>query len=147
MADDNQFGMQELASARYMVHADESIGSAVEATEACAAAPATGIENTFRWVTTLVILMLMGTVGGLCWQKRASIASSFGELKKRNSAVDVLLWAGGSKKTFKEGFSDMLNRSQRDSAFPIDQKKPAFKTEFDNVDFQNLSQSWNGGKR
>jgi hypothetical protein len=99
-----------------------------------------------RWLTPLVIVMLVAAGGGLYWLNRASIASTAGEFNNRRSAVDLLLWASGSKKTFSQGLSDTLKRAQRDSAFPIDQK-PAFKTEFENVDFQNLSQSWNGGKR
>ena len=88
--------------------------------------------------------MIVAAAGGLYWQNRASIASTAGELKNRHSVVDLLLWASGSKKTFNQALGDSLERAQRDSAFQFDQTKPAFKTEFDNVDFQNRTQSWNG---
>jgi len=88
--------------------------------------------------------MLIAAVGGLYWQNRASLASTAGELKKRRCAVDLLLWASGSKQTFNGALSDSLKRAQRDAAFQFDQMKPAFKTEFEGVDFQNLSEVWNG---
>jgi hypothetical protein len=146
MADERQFGVQELASARYLVQAEEIAEPEVEAPVGRVRPRRSGLENTMHWLTPLVIFMLVAAGGGIYWQNRASIASTAGELKNRRSAVDLLLWASGSKKTFQQGLSDTLKRAQRDSAFPIDQK-PAFKTEFENVDFQNLSQSWNGGKR
>jgi hypothetical protein len=89
-----------------------------------------------RWLTPLVIVMLVAAGGGIYWQNRASISSTAGELKNRRSAVDLLLWASGSKKTFQQGLTDTLKRAQRDSAFPSDQMKPAFKTEFENVTFR-----------
>jgi len=93
---------------------------------------------------TTLVLMLVGAAGGLYWQNRASIASTAGELKNRRSAVDLLLWAGGSKKTFNQVLRDRLDQAQRDSAYQFDHAKPAFKSEFENVDFSNLSNSWNG---
>jgi hypothetical protein len=147
MADERPFGMQGLASAKYLFGTDESAEPGVDVPARGARPPRSGVENTMRWFTAFVILMLVGAAGGLCWQNRASIAARVGDLKNRRSAVDVLLWASGSKKTFNEALSDRLNRAQRDTALQFDQAKPAFKTEFDHVDFQNLSQSWNGGKR
>jgi hypothetical protein len=145
MADERQFGVQELASVRYLIEAEEIAEPEVDV-PAVRVRQRSGLENAVRWLTPLVIIMLVAAGGGIYWQNRASIASTAGELKNRRSAVDLLLWVGGSKKTFSQGLSDTLKRAQRDSAFPIDQK-PTFKTEFENVDFQNLSQSWNGGKR
>jgi hypothetical protein len=147
MADERQFGVQELASARYLVQSEECIERDVELPAGRVRPQRSGLENAVRWLTPLVLVMLVATAGGIYWQNRASISSTAGELKNRRSAVDLLLWASGSKKTFSQGVSDTLKRAQRDSAFPSDQMKPAFKTEFDNVDFSNLSQSWNGGKR
>ena len=145
MGDERSFGVQELASARYLVQAEESAEPEVEVPVGRARArQRSGLENLMRWLTPFVILMLVAAGGGIYWQNRAAIASKAGDLKGRRSAVDLLLWAGGSKKTFKQGITDALKRAQRDSAFPIDQK-PAFKTEFENVDFSNLSNSWNGG--
>jgi len=145
MGDERSFGVQELDSARYLAQAEESAEPEVELPVGRARArQRSGLENVMRWLTPLVIVMLVAAGGGIYWQNRAAIASKAGELKGRRSAVDLLLWAGGSKKTFKQGITDALKRAQRDSAFPIDQK-PAFKTEFENVDFSNLSNSWNGG--
>jgi hypothetical protein len=146
MADERSFGVQELASARYLVQTEECAEAEVDVPARRVQPQRSGLENAVRWLTPLVIVMLVVAGGGIYWQHRASIASTAGELKNRRSAIDLLLWASGSKKTFQQGLTDTLKRAQRDSAFPTDQK-PAFKTEFDNVDFSNLSQSWNGGKR
>ena len=88
--------------------------------------------------------MMVAAAGGLYWQNRTAIASKAGDLKGRRSIVDVLLWAGGSKKTFNQVLKDRLDQAQRDSAYQFDHAKPAFKSEFENVDFSNLSNSWNG---
>src|SRR6478735_3361597 len=144
MGDERSFGVQELASARYLVQTEECAEPDARVPAGRVRPQRSGLENAVRWLTPLVIVMLVAAGGGIYWQNRASIASKAGELKGRRSAVDLLLWAGGSKKTFKQGITDALKRAQRDSAFPIDQK-PAFKTEFENVDFSNLSNSWNGG--
>jgi hypothetical protein len=140
MADDRPFGIQELASAKYLVQAEESAEAEVDVPAGCVRPGRSGLENTVRWLAPLVIVMLVGAAGGLYWQNRASIAS---ELKTRRCVVDWVLWAGGSKKTFNQALSDKIKRAERDSAFQFD-SKPAFKTEFENDDFQNLSQTWNG---
>jgi hypothetical protein len=147
MGDERSFGVQELASARYLVEAEESAEAEVEVPAGRVRPRRSGLENVVRWLTPVVIVMLVTAGGGLYWFNCASIASTAVEFKNRRSGVDMLLWASGSKKTFNQGLGDTLKRAQRDSAFPNDQMKPAFKTEFDNVDFSNLSQSWNGGKR
>lgn len=147
MADERPFGIQELASAKYFVQFEESAEGEIDGPVGCVRPRRSGLENTVRWLTPLVIFMLVAAAGGLYWQNHASIASSVGELKQRYCVVDWLLWAGGSKKTFNQALSDKIKRAERDSAYQFDPTKPAFKTEFENVDFQNLSQSWNGGKR
>jgi hypothetical protein len=144
MVDERQFRTQELTSAKYLVQAEESAEPEVEAPARRVQPRRSGLENAVRWLTPLVVIMLVAAAGGLYWQNRASIASTAGELKKRRCVVDLLLWASGSKKTFNQALSDKIKSAQRDSAFQFDQTKPAFKTEFDNVDFQNLSESWNG---
>lgn len=144
MADDCHLFTQELSSAKYLVDAD--VEEPMEPVFAEPAAPPrrSGLEQTIRWLTPLVVVMLVTAAGGLYWQNRASIASTAGELKQRRCAFDLLLWASGSKKTFNQGISDSLRRAQRDSAFQFDDSKPAFKSEFDGVDFSNLSEAWNG---
>jgi hypothetical protein len=144
MADERQFGLQELASAKYLVQTEEIAEPEIEAPARRVRPRQSGLENTIRWLTPLVIIMLVAAGGGLYWQNRASIASKAGDLKNRRCVVDLLLWAGGSKKTFNQILGDRLKRAQRDSAFPIDGTKPAFKSEFDHIDFQNLPQAWNG---
>jgi hypothetical protein len=142
MADEREFRVQGLTSAACLEQSDEGIGPDVEAVRV--RPPEAGIESITRWFAAFVMIMLLSATGGLCWQHRTSIATSVGELKNRRSAVDLILWASGSKKTFNEALADRLKQAQRDSVFPSDQTKPAFKTEFDHVDFQNLSQAWNG---
>ncbi len=144
MAEERQFGTQELFSARYLDNAVERIEPEGSETARSAQLRRSGLEQTVRLITPIVILMLIAAAGGLYWVNRESIASSAAELKKRHCAVDVLLWASGSKQTFSSALSDKLKKAQRDSAYQFEQAKPAFKTEFDGVDFQNLSQSWNG---
>ncbi len=143
MADERSFGVQELASTKYLVQAEESAEPELEAPADRARPRRSGLENAVRWLTPLVIVMLVVAAGGMYWQNRASIASKAGELKGRRCLFDLVLWAGGSKKTFSQGLQDTLKRAQRESVFP--DQKPAFKTEFENVDFSNLSNSWNGG--
>jgi len=144
MDDTRQFGARELFSARYLINADENIEPEVGEAAPRVARRRSGLEQAVRWLTPLVAFMLIGAGGGLYWLNRASIASTAGELKKRRCAVDLLLWASGSKQTFKRALSDSLKKAQRDSFYQFDQMKPAFKTEFDGVDFQNLSEVWNG---
>ena len=143
MADERQFGMQELTSAKYLVQTEESAEPGVETPAGRVLPRRSGLENAVRWLTPLVILMLVAAGGGMYWQNRASIAAKAGDLKNRRCVVDLLLWAGGSKKTFNQALGDKLKQAQRDSAFQFD-SKPAFKSEFENVDFSNLSNSWNG---
>jgi hypothetical protein len=143
MADERQFGVQELASAKYLVQTEESAEPEVEAPAGRVRPRRSGLENTVRWLTPLVILMLVAAGGGMYWQNRASIASKAGDLKNRRCVVDLVLWAAGSKKTFNQALGDKLKQAQRDSDFRFD-AKPAFKSEFENVDFSNLSNSWNG---
>jgi hypothetical protein len=142
MADERQFGMQELASAKYLLQTDESAEPEVEAAAGRVRPPRSGLENAVRWLTPLVIVMLVAAAGGMYWQNRASIASKARDLKNRRCVVDLVLWAGGSKKTFNQVLGDRIKQAQRDSAFQFD-AKPAFKSQFENVDFSNLSNSWN----
>lgn len=144
MADERSFGVQELSSFKYLIQTDESTEPEDDTPALCVQPRRSGLENTMRWLSPLVIIMLVAAAGGIYWQNRASLASKARELKERRSAVDLLLWASGSDKTFSQGISDALKRAQRDSAFPTDQMKPAFKTEFDHVDLKNLSEAWNG---
>ena len=83
MADERQFGVQELASARYLVDAEESAEPEVEAPVGRAGPQRSGLENAVRWLTPLVIVMLVAAGGGIYWQNRALIASTAGELKNR----------------------------------------------------------------
>jgi hypothetical protein len=144
MSDERQFGTQELYSARYLASAEQNIEPEVEEPARRVQPQRSGLEQMVRWLTPLVPVMLIAAAGGLYWLNRASIADSAGELNRRRSVVDLLLWAGGSEETFQSALSDRLEQARRDSAFQFDDK-PAFETEFDDVDFENLSNAWNGG--
>jgi hypothetical protein len=143
MADARQFGTQKLVSEKYLINRDENIDPEGEEPARPMQPRPSGFEQTVRWLTVLVPLMLFAAVGGLYWLNRASLGSTAGEFNKRRCAIDLLLWAGGSKQTFHGALSDRLERAQRDSAFQFDDMKPAFKTEFEDVDLQNVTQSWN----
>ena len=147
MADDQQFGAQELASARFFAHQDQDAGCGADAVAGFATPHRSAAELIVRWATPLVIVMLLASAGGVCWLHRASLASSANDLSKRRSAVDVMLWAFGSKETFNSALSKRLEQAQRDSAYQFDQVKPKFKSQFDGVDFSNLSDVWNGKRQ
>ena len=144
MADERQLGTQELFSARYLADAEQNVEPEVEEPARRAQPQRSGLEQTVRSLTLVVPVLLITAAGGLYWLNRAPISSTAGELNKRRSVVDVLLWAGGSKQTFNSALSDRLERAKRDSAFQFD-GKPAFETEFDDADFENLTNSWNFG--
>jgi hypothetical protein len=137
MADERQFGTQELISAKYLAAAELDAEQEVEKPARRAKPRRSKLEQTVRWLTPLVLLMMTSAVGGLYWLNRASIASTAGEFNKRRSVIDLIFWASGSKETFNSTLSKRIEKAQRDSAF---------KTEFDHVDFENLSQAWNGGR-
>jgi hypothetical protein len=144
MSDERQFGTQELVSARYLDEAAQNIESEVEQPVRRVQRQRSGMEQTVRWLAALVPLLLITAAGGLYWLNRESIASTAGELNRRRSVFDLLLWAGGSDETFHSALSDRLEQARRDSAFQFDDK-PAFETEFDDADFENLTNSWNFG--
>jgi hypothetical protein len=145
MADAREFGTQELVSAKYLANIDENIDSEVDAQDCQTQSRRSGLEQTVRWLTPLVVVMLVFAAGGIYWLNRAAIASKAGDLKNRHCAVDLVLWAFGSKQTFNSALSEKLKQAQRDPAYQIEMKPP-FKTEFDGADFHNLSESWNGGQ-
>jgi hypothetical protein len=145
MADERQFGTQELISAKYLAAAESEAEQEVEQPVRRAKPRRSKLEQTVRWLTPLVLLMMTSAVGGLYWLNRASIASTAREFNKRRCGIDLLFWASGSKETFNSALSKRIEKAHRDSAFKFDEK-PAFKTEFDNVDLGNLSQAWNGGR-
>ena len=101
-------------------------------------------DQIMRRLAAFVIVMLLASAGGLCWLHRASIASSANDLSKRRSVVDVVLWASGSKETFNRALSKGLDKAQADTEYQFQQTKPKFKSQFDGVDFSNLSDAWNG---
>jgi hypothetical protein len=144
MADERQLGTQELFSARYLADAEQNVDPEVEEPARRTQPQRSGLEQTVRSLTLFVPLLLITAAGGLYWLNRESISSTAGDLNKRRSVVDLLLWAGGSKQTFNGALSDRLERARRDSAFQFDDK-PAFETEFKDVDFENLTNSWNFG--
>jgi hypothetical protein len=144
MADDRQFATQELFSARYLADAHQDVEPEVEEPARRAEPQRSGLEQTVRWLTSLVPIMLITAAGGLYWLNRDSISSTAGELNSRRSVFDLLLWAGGSDETFSSALSNRLEEARRDSAFDFD-NKPAFETEFEDVDFENLTNSWNSG--
>jgi len=142
MSDDCELFTEELDSARYLVNSEETVESEVEQPARRVKSRQSGAEQTLRLLTMCVFVFLLAAAGGLFWQNRESLASGAKNFKKHSTCgVDLLLWAGGSKKTFSEGLSDRLKQAQRDSAFQFD--KSPFKSEFDQIDFQSMSQKWN----
>lgn len=146
MSDDHELFTQELDSARYLINSGEPADPEVEQPARRSKPRQSGLEHTTRLLSIFVFVFMLAAAGGLYWQNRAAIASGTKNFKKHSTCgFDLLLWASGSKKTFSEGLSDRLKQAQRDTAYELDQMKPAYKTEFQNVDFQNLSDKWNGG--
>lgn len=145
MADERQFATQELISARYLANTDENIEPEVDEPARRVQPQRSGLEQTVRWLTPLVPVMLIAAAGGMYWLKRDSIAGRAGELKGRRSGIDLLLWASGSDKTFNEALSDRLEQARRDSAYQFDEMKPAFKTDLDDIYLQDFSPAWNEG--
>src|SRR5689334_2212478 len=146
MPDDRELFTQELDSARYLVNSEEAAEPEVEQLARSAKPRQSGLESTVRLLSIFVVVFMLAAAGGLYWQNRAAIASGANNFKKHStSGFDLLLWASGSNKTFSQGLTDKLKQAQRDTAYQLDQITPAFKTEFENVDFQNLSNTWNGG--
>jgi hypothetical protein len=142
MADERQFGTQKLISATYLVEAEDDFEPEAEHAEHRVRPRRSGLELMVRWLTPLLIIMLIASAGGFYWLNRASIASTAGELGKRRSVFDVLLYLSGSKETFSSALRKRLDEAQRDSAFQFDKAK--FHSELEGVDLQNLSQAWNG---
>jgi hypothetical protein len=146
MPDDHELFTQELDSARYFVNSEEAAEPEVEQSARRPKPRQSGLEQTTRLLSIFVFVVMLAAAGGLYWQNRAGIASQAKNLKKHSTCgFDLLLWASGSKKTFSEGLSDRLKQAQRDTAYQLEQMKPADKTEFQNVDFHDLSDTWNGG--
>jgi hypothetical protein len=140
MADKLTTTAQELDSLRYFEH-EESLTDAVQNSYPSNQDTVSSSERATRYMSTVVLLLLIATCGGLCWQYRQAIKSSVAQFKKHNSSgLDLVVWGIGSKKTFNEAFTDRL----REPSFDTSQMKPAYKTEFSNVDLQNLSSAWNG---
>ena len=144
MADERKFGTQELVSAKYLIGVEDTVRPGAELAIRRVRPKQSGIEQAMRFVTPVVIVMLVVAAGGLFWLKSALIAGSATQFGQHSSSgVDLLLWMSGSNKTFNQALSDRISRAQRDSAFQFDQKA-AFKSEFDGVDLGNLSNAWNG---
>src|SRR5262245_41110134 len=139
MPDDRELFTQDLDSARYLVGSDEMVEPEVEQPARRVKARQSGAEQTVRLLSIFVFVFMLAAAGGLYWQNRQSIASGAKNFKKHSTCgVDLLLWAGGSKKTFNEALSDRIQQAQRDSAYQFDQMKSPFKTEFDHIDFQSM---------
>jgi hypothetical protein len=143
MTDAREFS-QELVSAKYFANQDRDSDPEVDQPNGFAAPRHSAADQIMRRLTAFVIVMLLASAGGLCWLHRASIASSVNDLSKRRSAVDVMLWASGSKETFNSALSKRLDKAQADTEYQFQQTKPKFKSQFDGVDFSNLSDAWNG---
>src|SRR5262245_45276131 len=109
MAEDREFFAQELVSARYLVQSNEDTEPEIERPVGRQRPNRTGLEQAVRWMSAFVFIFVVAAAGGLYWQNRASIASSGRELRRHStSAFDLLLWASGSKKTFKDAITDKL---------------------------------------
>jgi hypothetical protein len=146
MPDDRELFTQELDSARYLVNSEETIEPEVELPARRVKPRQSGAEQTMRLLSVVVFVFMLAAAGGLYWQNRESIASGAKNFKKHSTCgVDLLLWAGGSKKTFSEGLGDRLKQAQRDSAYQLDHMESPFKSDFDHLDFQSMSDAWKGG--
>jgi hypothetical protein len=143
MADERQFGTQDLVSAKYLVNAEEAVDTEDELPGRRAQPSRCRLEQVVRVLTLVVIIMLLTAAGGLVWLNRKSVAESAKQFRQHSSSgMDLLLWASGSKKTFSQALSERISRAQQDSAFQFDQK-PAIKTHFDGVEFGNLTNAGN----
>src|SRR5262245_40568721 len=145
MPDERQFCTQELASAKYLASVEENAEPEIEQPVRRARPKQSGLEQFVRWITPVVIISMIGAAGGLYWKNRESIESGAGRFRERTSSpVDFALWLGGSKKTFKEAFSEAITKAQKDSAYQFDAKKPLFDSNFEPINFDNIwGTSWN----
>jgi hypothetical protein len=146
MPDNRELFMEDLESARYLANSEETVAPEFEQPAGRVKPRRSGAEQTIRLLSVFVFVFMLAAAGGLYWQNRESIASGAKNFKKHSTCgVDLLLWAGGSKKTFSEGLSDRIKKAQQDSDYQFDQIKSPFKTEFEHNDFQSMSNAWNGG--
>jgi hypothetical protein len=145
MPDDRQFCTHELSSAKYLANVQEVTEPEIEQPARRARPKQSGLEQFVRWASPVVAISMIAAAGGLYWKNRESIESGAGRFRERTSSpVDFALWLGGSKKTFKEAFTDAITKAQKDSAYQFDAQKPLFKSEFEGVNFDNIwGQSWN----
>lgn len=141
MASDLPQITQDQDSSRYFASDAEPLAEFTGDTDQFSGSTMSTTERATRYLSAAVLLLLISAGGGLCWQHRQAIISSAAELKKHSSsALDLVMWAKGSKKTFSEALTDRLS----EPVFDASKMKPAYKTEFSNVDLQNLSSAWNG---
>src|SRR3954468_7528234 len=106
MADEREFGDQELASAKYLMTTEEKTVPEVDESVQVVQLRRSGLEQMVRCLTPFVVVMLLSTAGGLYWLNRATFAAKAGDLKNRQCVVGVVLWAFGSKQTFNGAVSE-----------------------------------------
>src|SRR5262245_39074322 len=142
MADDRQTFTQELVSAKYLVESPEPVEPETLRPVRRAAPPSSGLEQAMRWISPLVLFMLLAAGIGLYFKKEDSIRAGVDRFSERTSnPIDLVLWFGGSKQTFREGFESTLQDAQRSAQADFERmqsEQPKFK--FDVGDFEN---AWN----
>jgi hypothetical protein len=142
MADDRQHFTQELVSAKYLVEMPESVEPEMPQPVRRAQPPSSGLEQAMRWISPLVLFMLLAAGIGLYFKKEDSIRASVNRFGERTSnPIDLVLWFGGSKQTLREGFESTLQEAQRSAQADLERmqaEQPKFK--FDSSDFEN---AWN----
>ena len=121
MSHDRQSVTQELVSAKYLVNGAEcELPESAEPERAVRVRRepphSSGLEQAMRWISPLVLVLLLTAGIGLYFQKQASINSGLGRFRERTyGPIDFALWLGGSDQTLHERFKNKLDEVQRQS--------------------------------
>jgi hypothetical protein len=151
MADDRQLSTQELVSAKYLVDSPESAEPEGVRPARRAQPPSSGLEQAMRWISPLVLFMLLAAGVGLYFKNGDSIRSTLGRFGERTSnPVDFALWLGGSKQTLREGFQNAIGEARwtmEDEMKRLEAEHP--KIEFGSINLENAwsppAKQWNPG--
>lgn len=122
MSNDRKLVTQELTSEMHLANARQSTESP-EIVESVHMGPVrreprqiSGLERAMRWISPLVLVMLLAAGIGLYFQKQESIHSGLGRVRERTAGpVDFALWLGGSDETLHEKFKNKIDEVQRQS--------------------------------
>jgi hypothetical protein len=120
MSDNRQLVTLERISSKYSANAPRCTESPQSTELECAERvrpeplPSSGLERAMRWISPLVLVMLLGAGIGLYFQKQQSIHSGLGRIRERTAGpVDFALWLGGSDETLHEKFKNKIDEVKR----------------------------------